>query len=111
MRIRIGNAESLTTPENFKLVTDDRQTIIPTESGNVIQDYGHIASGDKITLTAIFSRTEFLKLWQHYELREKVQFTDSAGVEWPGMRVRILSYGYREKFENYITCELELWRI
>jgi hypothetical protein len=36
---------------------------------------------------------------------------DQGGVTWPDMRVRILSYGYRDRFEKVINCELELWRI
>ena len=111
MKIKVGEAVSLTTPQDFKISTDDRQTMIATDGGNVVQDYGHIASGDKIKVSAIFHRPEFLKVWGYYEGRDLVTFTDPAGVMWPLMRVRVISYGYKERFENYINCELELWRI
>ena len=111
MKIRIGEAISLTTPTDFKINTDDRQTMIQTDGGNVVQDYGHIASGDKIKVSALLYKDEFLKVWQYYETRTLVDFTDPAGVVWPHMRVRVLSYGYKERFENYINVELELWRI
>ena len=111
MKIRIGDAVSLTTPIDFKLHTDDRQTLIQTDGGNVVQDFGSVASGDKITLNAVFKRDEFLKVWNYYQSRELIDFIDSSGVIWPQMRVRILAYGYKERFENYINCEIELWRI
>lgn len=111
MKIKIGEAISLTTPTDFKLNTDDRQTLIQTDGGNVVQDYGHIASGDKIKVSAIFRRDEFSKVWEYYEDRTLVTFTDPSGIVWPQMRVRILAYGYKERFENYINCEIELWRV
>ncbi|WP_085023895.1 hypothetical protein [Anaerovibrio sp. JC8] len=111
MKIKIGNAQSLTTPDSFKLQTDDRQQIIATDGGNIIQDYGHIASGDRITINATFHKSEFLKVWDYFQTRQLVEFQDPAGITWPDMRVRVLSYGYKSRFENYINCELELWRI
>ena len=111
MKIRIGEAVSLTTPNSFKFTPDDRQTMIETDGGNIIQDYGHIASGDKITVTAVFYKAEFLKVWNYFQSRTLIQFIDSSGIVWPDMRVRVISYGYKERFENYINTELELWRI
>lgn len=111
MRIKIGEAVSLSRPASWKISTDDRQSIIETDGGNVVQDYGHIPSGDKITLTAIFYRDEFQKLWQYFHARSIVDMMDHNGITWQGMRVRVLSYGYEERFEDYINCELELWRI
>ena len=111
MKIRIGDAVSLTTPIDFKFHPDDRQTLVQTDGGNVVQDFGSIVSGDKITLNAVFKRDEFLKVWNYYQSREQIEFTDSSGVVWPQMRVRILAYGYKERFEDYINCEIELGRI
>lgn len=111
MRIKIGEAVSLSRPESWKISTDDRQSIIETDGGNVVQDYGHIPSGDKVTLTVIFYRDEFQKLWQYFHARSIVDMIDHNGITWQGMRVRVISYGYEERFEDYINCELELWRI
>ena len=111
MKIRIGEAESISAPENFKIIPDDRQTLIATDSGNVVQDYGHIACGDKITFSAIFYKEDFYKLWQYFNERSHIVFVDQGGITWPDMRVRILSYGYKDRFEKVINCELELWRI
>ena len=43
MRIKIGEAVSLSRPDSWKISPDDRQSIIETDGGNVVQDYGHIA--------------------------------------------------------------------
>ena len=111
MRIKIGAAVSLSRPDSWKISPDDRQSIIETDGGNVVQDYGHIASGDKISLSATFYKEEFQKLWQYFHARTIVDMIDHNGIIWQGMRVRVISYGYEERFENYINCELELWRI
>lgn len=111
MKVRIGQAASLSRPESFKYTPDDRQSIIETDGGNIVQDFGNVESGGKITFTAVFHRDEFLKLWEYYQKRILVDFTDPAGNLWQSMRVRVISYGYEERFRDYIDCELELWRI
>ena len=111
MKIKIGDAISLSTPDSFKITTDDRQTMIQTDGGNVVQDYGHIASGDKITLTATFHKDEFLKVWNYFQNRTFITFIDPSGITWQNMRVKVISYGYYARFEDYINCELELWTI
>ena len=40
-----------------------------------------------------------------------MNFTDTAGNIWENIRVKIISYGYEQHFENYINAELEIWRI
>lgn len=98
--------------ENYKLMTDDRAELIQLDGGNTVQDYGHVPSGDKMTVSAIWWRDDFLALWRIYEDRRRVDFVDPAGVLWPKCRIRIISYGYFEHFENRtVRTELEVWRI
>lgn len=111
MIIRIGDAVSLSRPENFKYTPDDRQTVIETDGGNIVQDYGHISSGDRINFSAVFRRDEFMKIWEYFNSRSKIDFVDHSGITWQGMRVRVVSYGYEDRFEQFIDCEIELWRI
>lgn len=111
MKIKIGQAVSLSTPDSFKIVTDDRQTMIATDSGNIVQDFGHHASGDKITLNCTFHKDNFILVWNYFQTRQLVNFQDPSGITWQDMRVKVISYGYYSRFENYITCELELWTI
>ena len=111
MVIRIGDAVSLSRPENFKYTPDDRQTVIETDGGNIVQDYGHISSGDRINFSAVFRRDEFMKIWEYFNSRSKIDFVDHSGITWQGMRVRVVSYGDEYRFEQFIDCEIELWRI
>ena len=111
MKIKIGNAVSLSTPESFKITTDDRQSLIQTDGGNVVQDFGHCSSGDKITLTATFHKDNFILVWNYFQTRTLITFIDPSGIVWQDMRVKVLSYGYYSRFEDYITCEIELWTI
>ena len=49
MAIRIGDAVSLSNPSSEQITPDDRQQLIETIGGVVVQDFGHIAAGDKIS--------------------------------------------------------------
>ena len=59
MAIQIGEAVSWKEPDSIKVSFDDRQQIIETDGGNVVQDYGHIDSGDTITFDCVFERDDF----------------------------------------------------
>ena len=109
--IKIGGATSLSA-DSWKTTLDDRSQLIQTDGGNVVQDYGHVASGDKMTVTCNWLRDDFLKVWRAYEDRTMVDVTDPAGVVWPKCRVKIQSYGYFAHFEdNVVHTDLEIWRI
>lgn len=111
MAIRIGEAVSLSRPDSWKFTPDDRQTMIETAEGNIVQDYGVHDSGGKVRCSVTFHRKEFLKVWDYFVSREPVNVTDHAGNMWKGMRVKVVSYGYESRFEDYINTELEFWRI
>lgn len=109
--IKIGGVTSLSA-EGWKITPDDRSQLIQTDGGNVVQDYGHVSSGDKITVTCNWRRDDFLAVWNDYENRTLVDVTDPAGVVWPKCRIKIQSYGYYEHFEDgAVKTELEIWRI
>lgn len=111
MKIKIGEAVSLSAPSSFEYKLDDRQKIIETDGGNIVQDYGYVPSGDVVSCRATFERNEFLKLWDYFVNRTLVAVYDHAGNKWEGIRVKIISYGYEERFEKYINVEMNLWRI
>ena len=67
--------------------------------------------GDGINFSAVFRRDEFMKIWEYFNSRSKIDFVDHSGITWQGMRVRVVSYGYEDRFEQFIDCEIELWRI
>lgn len=111
MAIKIGEATSWKEPEDLQITVDDRQQIIETDGGNVVQDYGHVASGDKITFSCVFERDEFIKVYHYWQNRELVDFTDISGIVWKSCRVKIMSYSYTKNFTAYINTTIEIWRI
>ena len=69
--LHIGDAVSFSAPESWRYAPDDRQQLIQVDGGNVVEDYGHIASGDKITVTAKFDRANFEKIYDYNIFRQK----------------------------------------
>lgn len=112
MKIYIDGIPSMNPPDNITFTVDDRQTIIQTDGGNVIQDYGHIASGDKITLTNIqYRKDDFKKIYDIWQNRTLITFIDTNNIVWENVRVKIAKYSYNYNFPNIIYCDIEIWMI
>lgn len=109
--LHIGDAVSYAAPESWRYTPDDRQQLIQVDKGNVVEDYGHIASGDKITVSCKFDRENFNLLNDYWEHRILVTVVDETGRTWENCRVKIVSCGYLKMFPNMINVELEFWRI
>lgn len=111
MKIKINNIESFRSPESVSFAYDNRIEKIQLINGNCVQDYGHIASGDQFTVSAVFRKTDFdsiVTLWQNGTL---VTYTDDGGIVWLNMRIVLRGYQYVAKFPNYVTVNMELWRV
>lgn len=112
MSIRIGEAVSYKSPDDWQYVPDDRQQIVPLISGNTVQDYGWISSGDKMTCTnCLMEWSQFLIVVGYWSNRQLVTVVDEAGNSWQGCRVVIKKYGYKKMFSNYVLVDFEFWRI
>ena len=109
--LHIGDAVSYSAPESWRYAPDDRQQLIQVDGGNVVEDYGHIASGDKITVTAKFDRANFEKIYDYWDHRILVTIVDETGRTWENCRVRVISSGYMAMFPDMVNVELEFWRI
>ena len=108
--IKIGEAESWRDDYDITFEEDDRQTLIQTANGAIVEDKGYHLKGSKITLQGIiFRRAEFELVHDYYVNRTKVTFVDQAGISYTNMGVHITSYGYEEKFPNVIHADIELW--
>lgn len=108
--IYINNIPSFRDPESYKLIIDDRVEKIELINGVAVQDYGHIAEGDAFSIVCVFSKANFNRVLALWEAREKVSFTDTAGVVWQALRIVLKEYEYLEKFPKYIKATFELWR-
>ena len=60
MAIRIGEATTYNTPEDYAVTPDDRQSLVQTLGGAVAMDNGTYVAGDKYSFTALFSPAKFL---------------------------------------------------
>uniref|UniRef100_UPI001C82A64F hypothetical protein n=1 Tax=Selenomonas sp. AB3002 TaxID=1392502 RepID=UPI001C82A64F len=65
--------------ESCMINFDDRIEKIPLIGGNTVQDYGHISSGDSITVSACFSWDNAAAIYSLWESRTLVNFTDESG--------------------------------
>jgi hypothetical protein len=108
--IYINDIPSLRDPESFEYVPDDRVEKIELMNGVGIQDFGHVEEGDVFIVECVFlddNLSEILALW---EAREKVSFTDTAGITWQGLRIVMKSLRRDPHFPKYIIANFELWR-
>lgn len=55
MAIKIGTVSSVGRPRNWREEPDDRQELVETVGGVIVEDYGRVANGDKLSCTADFT--------------------------------------------------------
>lgn len=110
MHIEIDGMKSLSV-ENWKIVPDDRQQTVEVLGGTVVQDFGHLESGDKASCTAVFSRRDWQKIKDIWNQRRLVDVTDEAGTVHREVRVVVKGYSYVARFPLFYTLTLEFWRV
>lgn len=111
MLLKIGDAVAFRRPEDWSFVPDDRQEIHQTIDGVVVEDYGHVDSGDTISTTVILSYENYVKVYNYWIHRTKVTLIDHAGMTWDNMRVVVKKDSYVDRHENYHKLDLEFWRV
>ena len=111
MVVRIGDAVSLNAPEE-SILPDDRQTKIQTVGGVVVQDYGHIQTGDVVqwsNLQMMQADAEIVE--SNWNSREAVTVTN-AGLQTFTARVVVKSWKRYPRFESKaVEMNIELWRV
>lgn len=112
MAIKIGDACSMSDPEDETITLDDRQTLISVMDGAVVQDFGHFTANDKIEWTLQFRVKEWEKVLGYWANRELVEVVDLHGNETITARIVIKSYRKLDWFrDKAIKAKIELWRI
>ena len=81
------------------------------KSSAVVQDFGHVAQGDRISCTATVLSADWEKIKRYWDEREKVDVTDEAGNTWHNMRVTVKAYAYVPHFSKAYKLTLEFWRV
>ena len=109
--VKIGEAYSLKNPEDETITPDDRQETLEIIGGVVVQDFGRVEQGDKITWTLQFWKKDWDIVKEYWNNRELVEITDAAGEVFTA-RVVVRSYSRIYKFENLaVQASIELWRV
>lgn len=109
--VRIGEVYSLASPSDLQITPDDRQTTLEIMNGIVVQDFGHVTDGDKMSFSIQVWRKDWDKLVQYWNDREFVEIELPSGDIF-NARVVIKGYTYTYKFEDKaVDVKIELWRI
>ena len=111
IHIAIGDITTLDT-ENWQVVPDDRQQTVEIVGGVAVQDFGHVAAGDKISCTVRVRKRDFDTLVKYWDDRTLVDVTDEAGIVWENVRVVVKSYEYVPRFSSKaVQASIEFWRV
>ena len=111
IHIAIGDITTLDT-ENWQVVPDDRQQTVEIVGGVAVQDFGHVAAGDKISCTVRVRKRDFDTLVKYWDDRTLVDVTDEAGIVWENVRVVVKSYEYIPRFlSKAVQASIEFWRV
>lgn len=109
--IKIGDVYSLANPQDEIITPDDRQETLEIIGSVVVQDFGRVELGDKISWTLQFWKNDWNKIIGYWSNRELVEITDAAGETFYA-RVVVRSYSRIYKFENLaVEAKIELWRV
>lgn len=111
MVVKIGDAVALNAPQE-SIIPDDRQTVIQTIGGVVVQDYGHIQAGDRVQWSGVqMTQAEAEKVESYWNSRQTVTCTN-AGLQTFAARVVVKSWRRYPRFEaKAVEMDVELWKI
>lgn len=109
IHIQIGKVKTLSV-ENWQTVPDDRQQTVEIVGGIVVQDFGHVEAGDKISCTITARQKDWQLIKNYWDKRELVDVIDEAGTVIPSLRVVVKSYEYMPYFSQAYKITLEFWR-
>ncbi len=110
MHIEIDGRRSLSV-EGWKVLPDDRQQTVEVLGGTVVQDFGHLESGDKFSCTADFLLSDWQAIKQLWNDRVLVNVKDEAGIVHTKMRVVVKGYSYISHFPHCYKVNFEFWRV
>ena len=108
--VKIGDAMSMSNPESESITPDDRQTIVQTLSGNVVQDFGQFDNGEKVSMSLQFDADNWAKVMAYWKARTMVTITDNVSHSFDA-RVVIKSYSYVDRFRSNAKATLEFWKV
>lgn len=112
MAIKIGDAYTYNTPEDYAAAPDDRQNLVQTLSGAVAIDNGRYEAGDKYTFTGLFSPGNWALVKNYWTTRTLVTVRLPAGSELTSCRVVVKNYTIGHAlFPSHVKAQIEIWRV
>lgn len=109
--IYINNIPSFRNPENSEFTFDDRVEKVELINDNTVQDYGHVESGDKLSLTCLFSRTNYEQLKILWLNRTQITYIDESGETSTYQRLVFRKLKRHPRFYDYVFLTFELWKV
>ena len=110
IHIQIGEVQTLSV-ENWQIVPDDRQQLLEIVGGAVVQDFGHITEGDRVSCSVTVTAADWEKIKGYWDSRAMVSVRDEGGNLLPSVRVLVKSYEYMAHFPKVYKLSLEFWRV
>ena len=112
MAIKVGTVNSIGRPQNWRYEPDDRQELVQTVGGVIVEDYGHIANGDKYSCSALFTTAGANTVIGYWDGRTLVDVQAQDGTIYEDCRVLIRGITQVRLHERkYKMLDLEFWRI
>lgn len=117
MAINIGTITSIGRTKDLDITPDDRQELVKVvdstgNQGVVVEDYGVVADGAVISLSATFSAADYNVLSGYWSNRTRVQVTLDDGTVINNARIVLRRTRYADNVLNsYKTVDLEVWRV
>lgn len=114
--IQIGTIHSIGRTKDTEFTPDDRQTLLKTFGSTgtasvTVEDYGTVADGEVISLTATFSATDYNTLKGYWSNRTHVTVTLEDGTTIQNARIVIRRVQYYDPLmTSYKQVQLEVWK-
>ena len=116
MAIQIGTVYSVGHADDTEFVPDDRQQLIKTvdNTGNgsvTVEDYGVVSDGEVISLSAVFSSSDYATLVNYWSTRTLVTVVLDDGTTINNARVVIKRTMYYDNLmSKYKKVYMEIWK-
>ena len=115
--MQIGTIQSIGRADDYEATPDDRQQLVQTFNSNgqssvTVEDYGYVADGEVISVSAVFSDTDYATLVSYWSARTSVTVVLDDGTTINNARVVVRRTQYYDKLINkYKKVQLEVWKV
>ena len=118
-RLIIGSVTALFTPDEVKIMLDDRQELVQTMTYSagawhpsvVVHDGGVCENGEKLIASGVkFKQSDWATIYGYWLNRTAISVTDLNGTVRTGCRLLLTGVAQSKQFET-VTCDFEVWKL